>query len=193
MKQVKKLTALLMVMLPVLANAHTGHGESNGFVSGFLHPMFGLDHLLALLALGFWVALSLKAVRIAQPLLVVVAMLVGASLGVIGVGFSEVEWGIAASVILAGLAVTLRLSVTHLAAQLPMVGFALCHGLAHGMEVPVGASTIGFFAGFTLAAFLIMLSGMLLVRGAVLINSKHVHLWLGMTVTLLGSAMLGLG
>lgn len=193
MKPFKKLPAILMLMLPVFANAHTGHGDANGVLSGVMHPMLGLDHLLALLALGCWVALAQKAIRIAQPLLVVVAMLVGASLGVFGVGFSGVEWGIAASVILAGLAVTLRLPVTHLAAQLPIFGFALCHGLAHGMEVPAGASTVGFFIGFVLAAVLIMMSGMLVARGAVLMKTKHVHLWLGITITAVGSAMLSLG
>ncbi|EAR10399.1 HupE/UreJ family protein [Reinekea blandensis] len=193
MKFHKKLIAALVLMVPVLANAHAGHGDTNGFVSGFVHPMFGLDHLLALLALGFWVALSQRAVRLAAPMLVVIAMLVGASLGVLGFSFAGVEWGIAASVILSGLAVTLRLPVTHLAALLPMIGFALCHGLAHGMEVPAGASTVGFFAGFAVAAFLIMMSGMLVARGAVLLKAKHIHLWLGLIVTLLGGAMLGLG
>lgn len=159
----KTLYAIALFCTPALAFAHPGHGES-GFMAGMAHPVFGLDHLLAMFAVGLWAAQQNGAARWALPLTFVGTMLAGGLLGFAGVEIPLMETGIAGSVLAFGLLVAV-------AARLPMAAsigltalFALSHGVAHGLELPVLASPFGYAVGFIVATAALHAIGFALVR-----------------------------
>lgn len=140
MRLLARLIALGLAGLPTAALAHTGVGDTAGLVHGFLHPMGGLDHVLAMLAVGVLAALLGGRALILVPLSFVAMMAVGFVLGLGGVALPLVELGIALSVIVIGAAAAWggRLPV---AAAMSLVGaFAIFHGHAHGAEMPADAT-----------------------------------------------------
>jgi urease accessory protein len=160
------------------ALAHTGLEHAFSFASGFAHPWTGLDHMLAMVAVGLWAGLVGRRALWAWPAAFVGVMVGGGALGMAGVAVPLAEPGILASVIALGLLVLT-------AAQLPvalgaaLVGvFALLHGHAHGAELPSGAAAATYAVGFALATALLHViglgiaylcrsdSGKLIVRGA---------------------------
>ncbi|ATE61442.1 HupE/UreJ family protein [Thauera sinica] len=144
------------------ALAHPGH-ETASFFSGFSHPFGGLDHLLAMLAVGLYAAQRQGAARLALPAGFVLAMLAGAGLGAMGVALPAVESGIALSVLVFGLLIALAARLP-LAAGLPLVAaFALFHGYAHHAEIG-GAALASYAAGFALATAALHACGYLLAR-----------------------------
>jgi len=149
--------AILAVALP--AAAHPGHGT--GFLAGVLHPFTGLDHLLALLAVGLWSRQQRAGWRLAPAFLAAAALGAAAS-GAVAFGGAALEASIAATVVLLGVlaACALRLPA---ALALPVVaGCAFVHGLAHGRELAGTASG----AGFLLASAVLMGLGALPGAGA---------------------------
>jgi len=159
----KSLFAIALFCTPALAFAHPGHADS-GLAAGLAHPLFGLDHLLAMLAVGLWAAQQHGAARWAVPLTFVASMLVGGLLGFAGVQMPLLETGIAGSVLALGLLVAA-------AARLPLVTalgltalFAVSHGVAHGLELPALASPWGYAAGFAVATAGLHALGYLLAR-----------------------------
>ncbi len=141
-----------------LAMAHTGH-EVGGFSSGLMHPVGGLDHLLAMLAVGLWSAAVMPRHLWAAPAAFMSFMLLGAILGVAGVTLPLLEPGIALSVVIMGL---LLIGLTRLGATpaLALIGvFALFHGNAHGAEAPLGGSVALYMAGFLISTGLLHLTG----------------------------------
>lgn len=147
------------IMMPGVAQAHVGVGDTHGFVHGFAHPIGGVDHILAMVAVGvFAVCLAGRALWLV-PSAFVLAMAAGGALGIGGVPVPFVELGIAASVIVLGLAVALRWSMPT-AAAMSLVGFfAIFHGHAHGAEMPVDASGLSYGLGFMLATAILHLAG----------------------------------
>ncbi len=144
------------------ALAHPGH-ETAGFLSGFAHPLGGLDHLLAMLAVGLYAARQPGAARWMLPAGFVLAMLAGAGLGALGVALPAVEAGIAASVLVFGLLIAFAARLP-LAASLPLVAaFALFHGHAHHAEMG-SASLAAYALGFALATMLLHGTGYLIAR-----------------------------
>lgn len=155
--------AVVALLAPALALAHTGHeGGSTGFAAGFLHPLTGVDHLLAMLAVGLWAAqLRGRAVWL-LPALFPAVMAAGAGLALASGALPGVELLIALSVIVLGAAVTLGAGPP-LAASAALVGcFALVHGHAHGAEFPAGGSFAAYAAGFVGATFALHLTGLAL-------------------------------
>jgi urease accessory protein len=160
------------------ALAHTGLEHAVSFASGFKHPWTGLDHMLAMLAVGLWAGVNGGRALWAWPVAFVGVMVAGGALGIAGVAVPMVEPGILASVIVLGLLVltAARLPVA-LGAALVAV-FALLHGHAHGAELPMQAAAASYAAGFALATALLHAiglgvaylcrsdSGRLIVRGA---------------------------
>jgi urease accessory protein len=137
------------------ALAHTGLEHALSFASGFRHPWTGLDHILAMVAIGLWAGLNGGRALWAWPVAFVGAMVAGGALGIAGVPVPMVEPGILASVIVLGLLVLT-------AARLPVgVGvalvaiFAVLHGHAHGAELPGAASAASYAAGFATATALL--------------------------------------
>ncbi|MEP6826702.1 MAG: HupE/UreJ family protein [Aestuariivirga sp.] len=153
-------TLLALAGFTAGAEAHTGHGSTIGFMHGFLHPLSGLDHVLAMVAVGlFAVRLGGKALWMV-PAAFVGMMIVGGAMGMNGMGLPGVEFGIAASVIVLGAAVALDFNLpTSLA--MGLVGFfALFHGHAHGAEMPLEASGFTYGIGFVIATALLHCAGL---------------------------------
>jgi urease accessory protein len=144
------------------AFAHPGHGGAAGFSHGFLHPLGGLDHVLAMVAVGLFAAHLGGRALWAVPAAFVAAMALGGTLGMAGVALPFVETGIAVSVIVLGLVVALRVSVPTLAATGLVGFFAVFHGYAHGAEMPADASGASYAAGFLAATALLHGAGIAL-------------------------------
>lgn len=138
------------------------HGEAAGFMSGFLHPLTGLDHVLAMIAVGIWAALIGGRALIAWPVAFVVTMIVAAVAGMAYGGVSVMEIGIALSVVAFGLAVALRVSVPLVLGGAVIGLFAVFHGYAHGAELPAATGALGYIAGFALATALLHAAGLAL-------------------------------
>lgn len=165
-----KLIAAFVLSLAALTDAafaHTGHATS-GVAAGLAHPMAGLDHLLAMLAVGVWAATQPTSRAWVGPAVFVALLAAGAGLGLAGVAVPLVEPGILASVVLLGVMIVAgrRLPAT---AGLAMIGgFALLHGFAHGTEA-VGA-VAGYMAGFMAASALLHLAGFVLGRTVAMVR-----------------------
>lgn len=133
------------------AAAHTFGAQGAGLAQGFLHPLGGLDHLLAMVAVGLWAAQRGGRALWAVPAAFVGMMAVGGAAGAIGAPLPLVELGIAGSLIVLGLAVALSVRLP-IAASAVLVGlFALFHGHAHGTELPETASALQYGLGFIAA------------------------------------------
>lgn len=140
------LAALLLAAIP--AHAHTGIGDAFGFVHGFAHPIGGIDHVLAMVAVGLFAAhLGGRAVWPA-PLSFLAMMAIGGALGVAGIGLPLVETAIALSVVVLGLVITARLHLPTVAVMALVSTFALFHGHAHGAEMPGTESVLAYGVGF---------------------------------------------
>lgn len=159
----KTLYALTLLCAPGLAVAHPGHDHSS-LMAGLGHPLFGLDHLLAMLAVGLWAAQQDGAARWALPATFVGTMLVGGLLGFAGIGIPLMETGIAGSVLAFGLLVAVAVRLPTAVAVAITALFALTHGVAHGLELPALASPFGYAAGFVMATIMLHTFGYALVR-----------------------------
>jgi len=150
---------LVTVLFPQVASAHVNAGETSGFMHGFLHPIGGLDHILAMVGVGLWAAqLGGKALW-SVPLAFVSAMALGGVLGIAGITVPLVEPGIiVSSFILGGL--VLMATRLPLWASASLVGFlAIFHGFAHGAEMPSDSSGLLYSAGFMAATLGLHLAG----------------------------------
>ncbi len=159
----RRLLTLAALMAPLPALAHEGGAHAHGVLAGFLHPVGGLDHVLAMVAVGLWAGLLAGRASWALPAGFLGAMVLGFGLGAGGVGLPMVEAGILASVIILGalVAASARLS---LAVAVPLVAvFGLLHGHAHGTELG-GEGALGYAAGFILATAALHAAGVLGVR-----------------------------
>lgn len=141
--------AALALAAPSIAQAHPGL-HMHGFGDGLAHPLTGLDHLLAMVAVGFWAATLGGGARWLVPAAFVSVMMLGALAGVAGLQLPNVEYAIAASVVALGLLVAFDVSVPAPAAAALVGLFAAFHGFAHGAEAPVGQSFLLFGAGFAI-------------------------------------------
>lgn len=159
----KSLYALALFLTPAVAFAHPGHDQA-GLLAGLSHPLLGLDHLLAMLAVGLWAAQQRGATRWVLPLAFVASMLLGGLLGFAGLRLPLLETGIAGSVLAFGLLVAVAARLPR-AMALGLTGlFALSHGVAHGLELPALASPWTYAAGFVAATSVLHASGYALVR-----------------------------
>jgi urease accessory protein len=142
---------LAAVLLTGTAQAHVGVGDTHGFEHGFMHPISGFDHILAMVAVGLFAAhLGGRALYLV-PLSFVTMMSVGGVLAMMGMPLPFVEVGIGLSVVVFGIAVAAGLNLP-VAAAMALVGvFAIFHGHAHGTEMPETASGFAYGAGFVVA------------------------------------------
>jgi urease accessory protein len=133
---IAKLTATGLLVLAGSAQAHTGH-DTSSLASGLFHPL-GLDHMLAMLAVGLWSVRVLPAQRAWQgPALFMLAVVAGAAMGMLGIQFAMLEQLIALSVVLFGVMLMMSFHKTPTALGLCVVTVsALAHGMAHGAEAP---------------------------------------------------------
>ena len=122
-----------------------------GMLTGFLHPLSGWDHILAMVAVGLWGAqLGAPAIWV-LPVAFPLVMALGGMLGFLGVPVPGIEYGIAASAIIVGAAVAFELRPALAIAALVVGSFAIFHGHAHGTELPHGESAFLYSMGFVIA------------------------------------------
>jgi len=139
------------VLWPLYAWAHVGSGEAGGFLTGLQHPVSGLDHVVAMIAVGLWGAQLGNPALWVLPVLFPMMMAGGGMLGLMGIPLPGVEIGIAISAIVLG---TMVFAEARLNIQLAMVivaFFAIFHGHAHGTELPAGQSGLLYSIGFVAA------------------------------------------
>jgi urease accessory protein len=166
MKTVFRTLLVISMLLPGAAFAHTGAGaHDHGFAYGFLHPLGGLDHLLAMIAVGLLAAhLGGRALWLV-PLSFVTLMAAGGAAGFAEFRMPYVEFAIAGSVIVLGVLVAFRTNMPLIAAMLIAGFFAIFHGHAHGAELPDGESPFPYAAGFLIATALLHAAGIAIGLG----------------------------
>ena len=184
------LLTLIVVMIAPRAFAHSAEGGIGGFLGGLAHPVFGPDHVMAMVAVGMWGAFLGPPAIWLLPIVFPLVMAGGGVLGILGVPLPA-ETGIALSAIVLGAMVALAARPPLWIAAVLVGAFAIFHGYAHGKELPDGANALAFSAGFVIATGALHLcgiafgllarwpSGRLAVRGA------------GCVIALVGVAYLG--
>ena len=154
--------AVLIGLFPTAASAHSGAGGPTDFVHGFLHPLGGGDHVLAMVAVGILAAhLGGRALWLV-PISFVTVVAIGGALGAAGFPLPFVEIGIGLSVVTLGLAIALQVSVPTLAAMGVAAFFAIFHGHAHGSEMIDRAFGLAYCLGFVTATALLHGTGIAL-------------------------------
>jgi len=144
-----------LLVLPGLAWAHASSGEAGGLLRGMLHPLGGLDHLLAMVAVGVWAAQCRGRAVWVLPVAFLAMMAAGGFLGTPGAPGGFAEAGVALSVVVLGLLVARAVRLPSTAGAAIVAVFAVFHGLAHGAEMPADVSGWAYGAGFLVAtAFL---------------------------------------
>ena len=150
------------LLAPTAAWAHADLHPGGGFVAGFLHPISGLDHLVAMVAVGLWGAVLGPPALWLLPLAFPPVMALGGLLALLGVPLPGVEMGIALSGLVMGLMVLFELRPPLWVAALIVATFAVFHGHAHGAELPAGANALLYSLAFVIATGLLHLVGILL-------------------------------
>jgi urease accessory protein len=136
-----------------------GTGLPGGFLSGFTHPLSGLDHLLAMVSVGLWGAFLGRPLIYVLPVVFPAMMVAGAIMGMFVVPLPPVEVGVALSVLVLGGCIALSVRAPVWAASLVVALFAVFHGYAHGKELPSAADPVSYSVGFVLATGLLHVSG----------------------------------
>lgn len=145
------LLAALVLLTPAYAFAHVEQGQATGLITGLQHPWSGLDHVLAMIAVGLWgTQLGNPALWI-LPVTFPIVMSMGAMLGLLGIPLPGIEIGIALSSILLGAMVVGEVRPKLFVAALLVGFFAIFHGHAHGTELPAGQSGMLYSMGFVIA------------------------------------------
>lgn len=178
------ISATLLMIINGSAAAHPFHPIGTGFTAGFVHPFAGLDHLLAMVAVGLWAAQFGGRWLWAIPLAFVTAMIAGGALGFAGLTLPLLEPMIAASVLALGLLIVLRIRV-HMAGLMLVAAFALAHGVAHGSELPAAASALPYAAGFVLTTALLHALGL-----AAGLQARMAARWAGAPIAMAGGWLL---
>ncbi|MDP3871503.1 MAG: HupE/UreJ family protein [Methyloversatilis sp.] len=158
--------AAALTLAAGVAHAHEGHG-AHGLAAGLAHPFAGVDHLLAMIAVGVWSAAALRgAQRLAGPAWFLLALLAGAFVGVQTGAGVYIEAGVALSVALFGVLLLARRQLPAVAGLALVAAAGALHGVAHGAEWAAGTSFTGYAAGFMLGSALLHAAG--LAAGAAL-------------------------
>lgn len=167
------------------AMAHTGVHGPGGLAGGLLHPLAGFDHLAVMFAVGVWAVAVLRE-RAWRPVLVFLGfMAVGALAGINGLALPALETGISASVLLMGLLLVALTRVSAVNGMMLIAAFALFHGNAHGLEMPVAAAPLRYAAGFLLTTAMLHLAGMWM--GARLMAWRSAWIMRGMGIAVSGA------
>lgn len=142
-----------------VAMAHETAGNIGGFSSGFMHPVLGWDHVLAMVAVGLWGAFLGGTALWVLPVVFPFVMTIGGALGIAGVPLPAVETGIAVSALVLGCMVLGAVRPPLWLAAVIVGIFAIFHGHAHGTELPGAVSPLAYSLGFVVATGLLHLCG----------------------------------
>jgi urease accessory protein len=176
MDQGSRLLFGLAAVAAASAHAHTGVHADGSFLTGLAHPFIGLDHLLAMVAVGIWAVQLGGRSLLALPATFVSFMAIGAALGASGMNLPQVEGMIAVSVLALGIVVGLSAKLAWYWAVPAVAVFAVFHGHAHGAEMPAFGAPWLYFAGFLVATALLHAGG---VAAGVLLRTHPGILRLG--------------
>ncbi|HHI77134.1 MAG TPA: HupE/UreJ family protein [Gammaproteobacteria bacterium] len=163
MKRIHLIASALLLLAWQAAEAHVGGNSlAGGFSAGLMHPVLGLDHVVAMVAVGLWGAFLGQPAIWVLPVVFPLVMTVGGVLGILGVPLPATETGIALSAIVLGLMVAFAVRPPLALAALMVGFFAIFHGYAHGAELPASASPLTFSLGFVVSTGLLHLAGIAL-------------------------------
>lgn len=176
------LTAGTIFAWTATAYAHPGH-HIEGFVAGFSHPLGGLDHLLAMIAIGLWAGQLGGKAALGVPFTCLAMIIIAAGLAATGQWVPITEAGIVMSVIMVGAAVALKLKLPLMVALTAVGIFGLCHGYAHGVEMQANAGRLLYGMGFVLASSLLLGLGLVLSH---LKGHEKLTCCLGSVIALIG-------
>src|ERR1700760_67865 len=150
---------LIALLVPQPASAHIIAGAQGGFGSGFAHPLTGTDHFLAMFAVGLWSAQMGGRPVWTLPVTFPLIMVFGGILGMVSIPLGGIEIGIAISILALGFAIAFAWRPAEWISLILIAFFALCHGYAHGVELPLSADPADYAIGFVLATGMIHLLG----------------------------------
>lgn len=153
---------LLFLGLSSVAFAHSDAGASSGFISGLTHPIGGLDHIAAMVAVGLWGAFLGRPAIWLLPIVFPVIMAFGGVLGLFNFPIPAIETGIAASAVVLGLMVALAVRAPLWVAAILVGFFAIFHGYAHGQELPSSANPLAYSIGFVISTGVLHMVGITL-------------------------------
>lgn len=183
--------ALPLTFLAVTAaQAHTGAGHAGGFASGFMHPILGWDHVVAMVAVGLWAAFLGRPAIWLLPVVFPLVMALGAAAGILGLPLPAVEAGIALSGVVLGLMVALAVRAPIWVAGVIVGAFAIFHGHAHGTELPQAANPFAYGTGFVLGTGLLHLAGIALGLLTASTAGRTVVRAIGLAIAATGGAFL---
>ena len=148
-----------LVFAPAAALAHPGHDGAGGLAHGFMHPVTGIDHVLAMIAVGVLAAQYGGRALWLVPMSFLVAMGAAGAIGMAGIPVQFVEVGIGLSVVVLGLMIAFQINPPTLVAMMVVGFFALFDGYAHGSEMPNGPAGLSFAAGLLFATALLLSAG----------------------------------
>ena len=146
-------------LIAMPTSAHASTGLSGGFASGFVHPLSGFDHLLAMVSVGLWGAFLGRPLIYSLPVIFPLMMVCGAAIGMFGFRVPLTEVGVAVSVLVLGGCIAMSLQAPVWVASLIVATFAVFHGYAHGRELPSAADPAGYGVGFVVATGLLHVLG----------------------------------
>lgn len=167
--------ASAFAIVPTLALAHAGHGDTAGFLHGFQHPLSGIDHVLAMVAVGIFAYVLGGRALLLVPMAFVAMMAAGFLVGVNGISVPFVELGIALSSIVIGAAAAWGKPVPVTAAISLVGAFAVFHGVAHGTEMPAAGSGLTYGLGFVTATVALHAAGLLAALGVASLIGRNGH------------------
>lgn len=166
----------ILMSISTMATAHIGTGTAEGgaFMAGATHPLLGLDHLLAMLAVGLWAGQNKGQLLWLAPLLFMLFMIIGGVLGMFSFNLPITEHAILVSLLVFGGLITLSIKPNTVIAMLLISTFAIFHGHAHGTEMTVTASAAQYIIGFVLTTGLLHLIGIAIARTALFESKAYV-------------------
>jgi len=184
------LAAFILSMTATQLMAHTGTGVVGGFSSGFTHPLFGWDHVVAMVAVGLWGAFLGQPAMWVLPVVFPLVMAFGGALGVVGVPIPGIEIGIALSGLVLGLMVVFGVRLPLWIAAVMVGVFAIFHGHAHGAELPKSANAFAYALGFVVSTGMLHLTGIAFGFLTMIPKGHYVVRALGLAIAAVGGAFL---
>jgi urease accessory protein len=154
------ISAVLLLLASTGAQAHILPNDVHGFGSGFAHPLHGLDHILAMVAVGLWAGQLGGRARWLIPISFIGIMILGGALGMAGLRVPFTEEGILLSILVMGILIAVAARFPLPACMAIVGGFAFFHGHSHGTEMPANAVGYAYGAGFVMATMLLQGIGM---------------------------------
>jgi urease accessory protein len=184
-KKILSIGFLLAAFTPMAALAHTGTHNANAF-TGFMHPLTGLDHLLAMFAAGLWASRMGGKNTLLIPAAFSLTMVLGWLMAINGIAMPKMELSILLSVIALGTLVALPARMAPALCMAIAGAFAFAHGAAHGVEMPVNGNGVEYMAGFLLASVVLQAAGILAHKIMEKLQLHSAHRFSGLSISAMG-------